>query len=80
MFEKEGRRVLAKRKTLCTIDTKKSGEMEGTLERHSLLQFGQLSNPAESSSSELRNELGSVDGGGGDCGEKSFILSQDFFW
>ncbi|WZZ11687.1 hypothetical protein YC2023_097608 [Brassica napus] len=57
--------------------------MEGTLERHSLLQFGQLSklsfdnrppsNAAESS--ELRNELGAD----GDWGEKEFILSQDFF-
>ncbi|KAL0797296.1 hypothetical protein Bca101_052470 [Brassica carinata] len=59
--------------------------MEGTLERHSLLQFGQLSklsfdnrppsNAAEDSSSELRNELGSF----GTDAEKEFILSQDFF-
>ncbi|CAN6909055.1 unnamed protein product [Brassica oleracea] len=87
MFEKKGRTVLAKRKkSLGAIDTrrtKKSREMEG----HSLLRFGQLtklsfdnrppSNAAESSS-ELRNELGPVDGDG-DCGEKGFILSQDFF-
>ncbi|RID49087.1 hypothetical protein BRARA_I05552 [Brassica rapa] len=87
MFEKKGRTLLAKRKkSLGAIDTrrtKKSREMEG----HSLLRFGQLtklsfdnrppSNAAESSS-ELRNELGSVDGDG-DCGEKGFILSQDFF-
>ncbi|KAJ0236218.1 Wee1-like protein kinase [Hirschfeldia incana] len=62
--------------------------MEGTLERRSLLQFGQLSklsfdnrpppSSAADSSSELRNELGSV-GADGDCGEKEFILSQDFF-
>ncbi|KAH0866718.1 hypothetical protein HID58_083929 [Brassica napus] len=83
----KGRTLLAKRKkSLGAIDTrrtKKSREMEG----HSLLRFGQLtklsfdnrppSNAAESSS-ELRNELGSVDGDG-DCGEKGFILSQDFF-
>ncbi|CAH8283625.1 unnamed protein product [Eruca vesicaria subsp. sativa] len=49
--------------------------MEGTIERHSLLQFGQLSKLSESSS-ELRNELGSAPE---DCGEKEFILSQDFF-
>ncbi|KAJ0229369.1 Wee1-like protein kinase [Hirschfeldia incana] len=89
MFEKKGRTLLAKRKPLGAIDTKKSREMEGTLERHSLLQFGQISKlsfdnrppssaAGSSSSSELRNELGSVDGDG-DCGEKSFILSQDFF-
>ncbi|KAL0758165.1 hypothetical protein Bca101_095833 [Brassica carinata] len=57
------------------------------MEGHSLLRFGQLtklsfdnrppSNAAESSS-ELRNELGPVEGDG-DCGEKGFILSQDFF-
>ncbi|KAF8044964.1 hypothetical protein N665_5926s0001 [Sinapis alba] len=78
MFErKKGRTVLATRKTLGTIGTrrtKKSRKMEGTLERHSLLQLGQLSNAAESSS-ELRNELGSVGG----AGDKEFILSQDFF-
>ncbi|CAN7036566.1 unnamed protein product, partial [Brassica rapa subsp. trilocularis] len=83
---KKGRRLLGKRKGLGTIETrrtKKSRKMEGTLERHSLLQFGQLSklsfdnrppsNAAESS--ELRNELGAD----GDWGEKEFILSQDFF-
>ncbi|XP_018447732.1 wee1-like protein kinase isoform X2 [Raphanus sativus] len=62
--------------------------MEGTLERHSLLQLGQLSklsfdnrpppSNAADSSSELRNELGSV-GADADYGEKEFILSQDFF-
>lgn len=72
--------------------------MDGTLERHSLLQFDQLSNLSfdnrppsnvpssaafqgllDSESSELRNQLGSVDADI-DCGEKEFILSQDFFW
>ncbi|KAG2255155.1 hypothetical protein Bca52824_074449 [Brassica carinata] len=87
---KKGRTLLGKRKALGTIETrrtKKSRKMEGTLERHSLLQFGQLSKlsfdnlPPSSAadSSELRNELGSV-GADGDWGEKEFILSQDFFW
>ncbi|ESQ36635.1 hypothetical protein EUTSA_v10007445mg [Eutrema salsugineum] len=99
MFEKKGRTLLAKRKTLGTIKTrrtKKNRKMEGTLERHSLLQFGQLSKLSfdnrppsnvassafqgllDSESSELRNHLGSVDADA-DCGEKEFILSQDFF-
>ncbi|KAG2260455.1 hypothetical protein Bca4012_008467 [Brassica carinata] len=92
MFDKKGRRtLLAKRKapgaTIETRRAKKSREMEGTLERHSALQFDQLSkfpfdnrppSNAADSSSELRNELDSADGDG-DCGEKGFILSQDFF-
>ncbi|XP_022563889.1 wee1-like protein kinase isoform X3 [Brassica napus] len=86
---KKGRTLLGKRKALGTIETrrtKKSRKMEGTLERHSLLQFGQLSKlsfdnltpSSAADSSELRNELGSV-GADGDWGEKEFILSQDFF-
>lgn len=93
MFEKKGRTLLAKSKTLGTIKTrrtKKIRKMEGTLERHSLFQFGQLSKlsfdsrpssnvPSSADSSELRNQLGSVDADT-NCGEKDFILSQDFFW
>lgn len=93
MFEKKGRTLLAKSKTLGTIKTirtKKVRKMEGTLERHALLQFGQFSNfsfencpsssnVASSDSSELRNQLVSVDADA-DCGDKEFILSQDFFW
>ncbi|AAF02869.1 Similar to Wee1 protein kinase [Arabidopsis thaliana] len=99
MFEKNGRTLLAKRKTQGTIKTrasKKIRKMEGTLERHSLLQFGQLSKISfenrpssnvassafqgllDSDSSELRNQLGSADSDA-NCGEKDFILSQDFF-
>ncbi|CAH8336810.1 unnamed protein product [Eruca vesicaria subsp. sativa] len=77
MLEKKGGgRVMGKRKTLgAEIDTrrtKKSREMEGTF---SLLQFDNRP------SSELRKELGTacVDGDGDCGGEKSFILSQDFF-
>lgn len=100
MFEKNGRTLLAKRKTLGTIQTtrtKKNQKMEGTLERHPLIQLGKFSklsfenrppsNAAssafqsllDSESSELRNQLGPVDADA-DCGEKEFILSQDFFW
>uniref|UniRef100_A0A1J3JEL7 Wee1-like protein kinase n=1 Tax=Noccaea caerulescens TaxID=107243 RepID=A0A1J3JEL7_NOCCA len=99
MFEKNGRTLLAKRKTLGTNQTtrtKKNQKMEGTLERHPLIQFEKFSklsfenrppsNAAssafqsllDSESSELRNQLGPVDADA-DCGEKEFILSQDFF-
>ncbi|XP_010457300.1 PREDICTED: wee1-like protein kinase [Camelina sativa] len=90
MFEKKGgRTLLAKSKTLGTRRTKKVRKMEGTLERHSLLHFGQLSKisfenlppsnvPSSADSSELRNQLGSADADT-NCPEKDFILSQDFF-
>ncbi|CAN8311051.1 unnamed protein product [Cochlearia groenlandica] len=94
MFEKKGRTLLAKSKTLepiKTTRTKKNRKKEETLERHSLLKFCQFSerppsNVAssaftglhDSESSELRNQLGSVDSDT-NCGEKGFILSQDFF-